>query len=473
MKRSVVAGVGALALAAGAVGVLDGRAEATPASATPKAAATTGDTAGHGFGLDLTASRAQGSVSAPKGFGAMAAPAMRAATAVPEAADLSPKALAPGNQGRVGSCVTWATGYTGYGILMNEQGITGGPMAPMYIYAQISRGYDQGTWAGRALPMMVEQGIDTRDHYGPGDFDFWTQPTQAERANAAKYKLTGYQQLPTSGQAAVNAIKTAIANGSPVPFGIQLRQNFNNMSASLASSYSYRPSGYVIGGHEMTIIGYNAKGVKVMNSWGAQWGDRGTYTMPWDFVNWGDVTEMHAMGKVAGGNPIPTPTPDPTPNPTPTPDPTPAPGPTNNVLVNGDFEDGGTGWPGNVAAVVTESQNPTHGGNGKLWLGGNGRVSTQYVGQRVTIPANGKLSFWVRVVSQDVDNADYSDIDLVDDNNRGETVSHITSSEATDGYVQKTVDVSKFAGRTMWLRLSSSEDNGGMSSFFYDDISLG
>ncbi|GAA0602937.1 C1 family peptidase [Kutzneria viridogrisea] len=260
----------------------------------------------HGMGLDLAA------LKAAKEHGTFSAHAAQAVEgphkrigAAPASADLSQYALSPGDQGQVGSCVTWATGYTGYGILMNEQNIDGGPMAPMFIYSQIAKGNDQGTYASVALPMEQKQGIDTKSDYTQGDFDYTTQPTQAERENAAHYKLSGFQELPTSGSAAKQAIENAISQGSPVPIGFQVHQSFQSLDSSTASDYSYMPgdssSDPVIGGHEVTIVGYNEQGVKIENSWGSGWGASGFFTVPWDFFNTGDVSEVHAMGKLVQG----------------------------------------------------------------------------------------------------------------------------------------------------------------------------
>ncbi|WP_181799477.1 C1 family peptidase [Kitasatospora acidiphila] len=224
------------------------------------------------------------------------------AAAAPASADLSQYALAPGDQGQVGSCVTWATGYTGYGILMNEQGISGSPMAPMFIYSQIAQGNDTGTYASVALPMEQQQGIDTKSDYWQGDFDFTTQPDDNERSSAAGYKLSGFTELPTSGSAARSAIENAISKGMPVPIGFSVHQSFMDLDAQSASDYSYTPgdsgSDPIVGGHEVTIVGYNDKGVRIENSWGSSWGDGGFVNVPWSFFNTGDVDEIHAMGKL-------------------------------------------------------------------------------------------------------------------------------------------------------------------------------
>lgn len=285
-RASLAATIAAAALAV--TGVAATSATAHPAPATSHAR--------HGFGLDLAASRAARAAHRNTSSGhALPLRAINPA-AVPSSSSLLSDTISPGDQGQVGSCVTWATGYSGYGVLMSEQGISGGPMAPMYIYSQIAQGKDNGTYASVALPMEQKQGIDTRSDYSQGDFDYTTQPTAAERANAAHYKLSGYADLTSSGDLRTN-IESAIASGMPVPIGFQARQSFENLDSS---NYEYDPSGNdpVIGGHEVTIVAYDSSGVTIENSWGTSWGDGGYFTAPWSFITGNDVTEVHSMGRL-------------------------------------------------------------------------------------------------------------------------------------------------------------------------------
>ncbi len=275
----------AVAFAVG-VGIMSaGFAQADPGAPQPVST--------HFYGLDIKgaqAAEAKGDTS----YGT-ALPVRVGSVAPPASYSLRQYALPAGNQGRVGSCVTWATGYTGFGVLMNEQNIKGGPMAPMFIYSQIAKGHDNGTWASVALPMEQNQGIDTKSDYWQGDFDYTTQPDAKERANAAHYKLSGNKDL-THGDRVAN-IKAAIASGLPVPIGFTVRQSFENLNKN--NSY-YNPSRNerALGGHEVTIVGYNEKTVTIENSWGANWGDSGFFTAPWSFITGGDVSEIHSMGKL-------------------------------------------------------------------------------------------------------------------------------------------------------------------------------
>ncbi|MFC4326327.1 C1 family peptidase [Streptomyces andamanensis] len=255
----------------------------------------------HGLGLNLKELQGRHPNAKLSRHGAQ--PAFERSGAAPASADLSKYALSPGDQGKVGSCVAWATGYSAYGVLMNEQGIGGSPMAPMYIYSQIARGDDEGTTASVALPMERDQGIDTQSDYWQGTEDYTTQPDDNERANAAGYRLSGFDELPTSGTSAKSAIENAISQGEPVAIGFTVHQSFEDLDSRTASDYSYLPgdssSDPVLGGHEVTIVGYNSQGVKVENSWGSGWGDGGFFTVPWTFFSTGDVDEIHAVGRLA------------------------------------------------------------------------------------------------------------------------------------------------------------------------------
>ncbi|AHH99745.1 hypothetical protein GCM10010174_16790 [Kutzneria viridogrisea] len=218
--------------------------------------------------------------------------------AAPASVDLSPYAASPGNQGQVGSCVAWAIDYSAYSILMKEQGITGAPMAPMYTYAQIARGNDQGSYPKDHFKILTSQGLDTRADYWQGDYDYTTQPTSAQRTNAAHWKLSGYTSLNT-GSALKAGVQDSLAKGLPVVITIPVYGSFEKISRSAAQAYTYYPSSgeQLLGYHEITIIAYNDKGVRIQNSWGTSWGDGGFINVPWRFVT-GQVQEAEAVGKL-------------------------------------------------------------------------------------------------------------------------------------------------------------------------------
>ncbi|WP_082057161.1 C1 family peptidase [Psychromicrobium lacuslunae] len=277
----------ALTLASGA-----GLAQAAPTTALVQRGAHSVEVYGHGFNFKAAAADQAKLAKKPA--------AELKFAAAPTSYSLKQYAVTPGNQGRIGSCVTWATGYAGYGILMNEANAQGGPMAPIFIYSQIvdeyNDGEDSGTWASIALPMEKERGIDTKAHYNSDVNDYQTLPTASQKANALNYKLGSFTNLTNADRKA--GIKAAISQGHPVPIGFRGRSNFEGLDSS--NSY-YDPSqGTLLDwGHEVTVVGYDANGVTVQNSWGTGWGNGGFFTAPWSWITSSDVNEVHSMDSLA------------------------------------------------------------------------------------------------------------------------------------------------------------------------------
>jgi C1A family cysteine protease len=226
--------------------------------------------------------------------------AVRRTASVPGSYSLAQYDNGAGDQGQVGSCVSWAIDYSAFNILENEQGISGGPQAPMYTYAQIAQGNDERSTPDETFEILTSQGVDDRSDYWQGDFDYTTQPDVNERANAANWKLSGYTPLRT-GLGAKADIEESISSGLPVAISIEVHQSWMDISSSDAAAYTYMPgnawSDPVLGGHEVTIIGYNSQGVRIENSWNTSWGDGGYINVPWKFVTQ-QVEEANAVGKL-------------------------------------------------------------------------------------------------------------------------------------------------------------------------------
>ncbi|MBY8884169.1 C1 family peptidase [Streptomyces sp. PTM05] len=212
--------------------------------------------------------------------------------------DLSQYAASPGDQGQVGSCVAWAIDHSAYSVEENEQGISGGPQAPMYTYAQIAQGNDQGSTPEQNFQIAESQGVDADSDYSQGDYDYTTQPTQAETDNAANWKLSGHTSLST-GSGIQSDVEQALSNGEPVVITIPVYKSFEDITAQQATDYSYAPTSgdQYMGDHEITIIGYNDQGVRVENSWGTSWGDQGFINLSWDYLS-DQVKEANAVGKL-------------------------------------------------------------------------------------------------------------------------------------------------------------------------------
>ncbi len=232
------------------------------------------------------------------------------ATALPQAVDLTPWAMPVGDQGAVGSCVAWAIAHGMLGWYLNKGG-TPQSFAPMYMYSQINAlgayGQDGGSHATDAMKVVLSQGNDVRGDYWQGDYDWVTQPSNAERDSAKRFKYENlkysvlFARQPGTGGTSdnVNAIKQALANGQPVAIALPVRAGFDRMSYQ--SPVDNDTSSPARGLHEVLALGYNDQGLLIQNSWGTTWGLAGFGRLSWNKVQ----QDVYEAVVADGGNGLP------------------------------------------------------------------------------------------------------------------------------------------------------------------------
>lgn len=147
-----------------------------------------------------------------------------------------------------------------------------------------------------------------------------------------------------------------------------------------------------------------------------------------------------------------------------------------STLVNGGFEQGSTGWAGDTWTIGTDPTHPARSGAGYLWLLGYGKTTAEQVNQTVTVPAGGKLSFYLKVNSAET--STYTAYDTLKVEVR-DTAGYLLKTAATysnkdkgSSYVLRTVDLSAFAGQKVQLRFSANEDSMYATTFLVDDVAL-
>jgi hypothetical protein len=274
-----VAGVVASSLLCATAGVLAGM----PASASSPPV--------HGLGVV----RSPGMTSAPSlGRSALSVVATTT-TPVPASVDLSRFDPKVADQGALNSCAAWAIGYGMLGWFAGSQGHAGAPFAPMYAYSQLSGPKDAGTSPAAVLEVLRTQGIDTTAKYAPGHggsywsyFDWTHKPTAAEKTAAVPNKISGwitlYNTFGSPGAMAVAKLKQTLAGGRPVALTIGVFDRFEEASGPgvITSTGSLGP---MLGLHEVLAVGYDSRGVKIMNSWGTYWGNAGYAILDWNYIS--------------------------------------------------------------------------------------------------------------------------------------------------------------------------------------------
>lgn len=145
-------------------------------------------------------------------------------------------------------------------------------------------------------------------------------------------------------------------------------------------------------------------------------------------------------------------------------------------LVDGGFESGGyTYWQqcGSVNASIGTWRPHTGSYSQK-----DGNVSSPEINgdsglcQQITVPTGGKITFWVYQGTNETSTTySYQEADLLD--SAGYVLNNLYTSATTTGtWVQKTYDVSSYAGQTVWLYFGVHADgySGGYIYQYVDDV---
>jgi hypothetical protein len=247
--------------------------------ARPAAAANPPQTALHGLGALPTP-------GLPQGISAAAAKLVQQTTTLPASVNLSAWDPPVGDQGEVGSCTSWATGYYYRYWLRNHALGETSTFAPMYLYSQISKGVDNGSTFPDNFNIMQSQGIDHEADYSQGDYNYTTQPTLAEITAAAPYKVASDTEL-FSGENSANqsAVEASLAAGKPVVLMIPVYPNFDAASPTQPLVDVPSPGTTSRGNHAVFAPRYDSAGVWIENSWGTSWGQGGWGELSWAFVD--------------------------------------------------------------------------------------------------------------------------------------------------------------------------------------------
>jgi hypothetical protein len=198
---------------------------------------------------------------------------------LPIRADLSSNFPRPGNQGQQSSCVGWAVAYAlkSYQEHVERKwdvDVEEHRFSPAFIYNQIRSSSDcqGGTSFIDAINLLRVQGVATLADFPYDERVCATIPSEAIRQSARQYAIADWRRVNVQDTV---EIKTQIASGFPVLFGMLIDENFQRLgSDEIYERDETIPNG---NGHALVVVGYddNKNAFKIINSWGTGWGDGG------------------------------------------------------------------------------------------------------------------------------------------------------------------------------------------------------
>jgi hypothetical protein len=201
------------------------------------------------------------------------------------------------NQGQLGSCAAFATTLVGSLARSRAQGakvLTSAAFLYERMLTASNSTCRDGTFLHTGLETLMREGAPLADEVPYSDQACASGSSPGPNGHLAR--IGGFSKLEPFNRARV---KEVLSSGTPVVFGCTLPPNFMEWAGPQASgvfrSAAGQAGGPHGGGHAMVLVGYDdARGAwRVQNSWGADWGDRGS--LWWDYDDLEARGALHAL----------------------------------------------------------------------------------------------------------------------------------------------------------------------------------
>jgi hypothetical protein len=132
-----------------------------------------------------------------------------------------------------------------------------------------------------------------------------------------------------------------------------------------------------------------------------------------------------------------------------------------------------------VAVINSNSVEPPRTGSWDAWLDGWGTTTTDTLSQTITLPAgctSYNFSFWLHInTAETTTTTAYDKLTVQVLNSSGTVLSTLHTYSNLDhntGYAQRSFSLSGYAGQTITLKFTGSEDFEKQTSFVIDDTAV-
>lgn len=112
---------------------------------------------------------------------------------------------------------------------------------------------------------------------------FAKKPSASAYKAALMRKAVKYQAVTQT----VDKMRACLASGFPFVFGISVYDSFESAAVAKSGIVNMpKPGEKMLGGHALFCVGYDhpSKRFICMNSWGVKWGQKGFFTIPYEYL---------------------------------------------------------------------------------------------------------------------------------------------------------------------------------------------
>lgn len=139
---------------------------------------------------------------------------------------------------------------------------------------------DSGAYIRDGFRALQKIGVCGESFFPYDPKTFTNEPTLDAVENAKSHRIEQYSRVY-----GLDLLKSAISEGNPVVIGIPVYPSFEtNEVAKTGYVPMPHPDEQELGGHAILAVGYTETHVICRNSWGEEWGDKGYFYLPNDYI---------------------------------------------------------------------------------------------------------------------------------------------------------------------------------------------
>jgi C1A family cysteine protease len=191
------------------------------------------------------------------------------------------------DQGELNSCTANAIAGA-FQFELIKQNVQVFPPSRLFIYynervIENSVNSDSGAYNRDGLNTISQQGVCAEDTWPYNIGEFAQKPYESCYQSALQNIVTSYYGVSQD----IDQMKSCLADGYPFIFGFTVYESFESQQVGQTGVVNLPGDDEsVVGSHAVVAVGYNDTQNQfiVRNSWGADWGLNGYFTMPYAYL---------------------------------------------------------------------------------------------------------------------------------------------------------------------------------------------
>lgn len=205
---------------------------------------------------------------------------------IPDKVDLRPACSSVEEQGQLSSCTANAlAGNLEFLEIKDKQFFF--HISRLFIYfnerwIEGDTSEDNGAQLRDGIKSLVKWGYCSEARVPYDITKFTRKPSCIAYAEAKKHKIASYLSIRS-----MDEMRHCLADGYPFVFGFDVYESFESDEVAQTGIVPMPKDGeQLLGGHAVCAVGYDQTKELfiVRNSWGADWGDKGYFYLPFEFV---------------------------------------------------------------------------------------------------------------------------------------------------------------------------------------------